>query len=110
MMEWRGCRDAGTTPRRHSGAGRNPGRRAEVLSQPPVLKGGASLNELSFPPGGNGLDQPLDSGLRRNDGGMDSGLRRAATGLLGGLFQTPLYHLHPCRRALSPHTGLPVPK
>ena len=23
---------------------------------------------LSFPPGGNGLNQPLDSGLRRNDG------------------------------------------
>ena len=29
---------------------------------------------------------------------LDSSLRRAATGILGGLFQTPLYHLHPCRR------------
>ena len=26
---------------------------------------------------------------------LDSGLRRAATGFLGGLFQTPLYHLRP---------------
>ena len=26
---------------------------------------------------------------------LDSGLRRAATGVLGGLFQTPLYHLRP---------------
>ena len=26
---------------------------------------------------------------------MDSGLCRAATGVLGGLFQTPLYHLRP---------------
>ena len=33
---------------------------------------------------GNGLNQPLDSGLRR-----------AATGVLGGLFPTPLYHLRP---------------
>ena len=41
---------------------------------------------------------------------VDSGLRRAATGILGGLFQAPLYHLHPCRRALTPHTGLPVHK
>ena len=61
--------------------------------------------------GGNGLLKPLDSGLRRNDemraGGnrnpsstpaspfLDSGFRRAATGILGGLFQTPLYHLRP---------------
>ena len=39
--------------------------------------------------------------------GVDSDLRRTATGLLpsrripdflGGLFPTPLYHLHPCRR------------
>ena len=38
---------------------------------------------------------------------MQAGLRRAATGILpsrriqdflGGLFPTPLYHLHPCRR------------
>ena len=53
--------------------------------------------------------KPLDSGFRRNDGKGDSGLRRVATGLLGGSFQTPLYHLgglfptplyhlHPCRR------------
>ena len=40
---------------------------------------------------------------------MQACLRRAATGILGGLFQTPLY-LRPCRRALSPHTGLPVHK
>ena len=39
--------------------------------------------------GGNDLSKPLDSGLRRND---DKG------GFLGGLFQTPLYHLHPCKR------------
>ena len=26
---------------------------------------------------------------------MQAGLRRAATGVLGGLFQTPLYHLRP---------------
>ena len=26
---------------------------------------------------------------------VDSSLRRAATGILGGLFQTPLYHLRP---------------
>ena len=26
---------------------------------------------------------------------LDSGLRRAAPGILGGLFQTPLYHLRP---------------
>ena len=45
----------------------------------------------SFPLCGNDLFKPLDSGLRRNDGGEDSGLRRAATGILGGLFQTPLY-------------------
>ena len=50
-----------------------------------------SLNEYSRL-SGNVLDTPLDSGLRQ-----------AATGLLGGLFQTPLYHLHPvgvhpCRR------------
>ena len=43
--------------------------------------------------------KPLDSGLRRNDGKEDSSLRRLATGLLGGLFPTLLYHLHPCRRA-----------
>ena len=28
-------------------------------------------------------------------GQVDSGLRRAATGILGGLFQTPPYHLRP---------------
>ena len=39
--------------------------------------------------------------------GVDSSLLRAAPGILGGLFQTPLYRLHSCRRALSPHTGLP---
>ena len=31
---------------------------------------------LSFPPCGNGLNKPLDSGLRRNDEGLDSRLRR----------------------------------
>ena len=30
------------------------------------------------------------------------------TGFLGGLFLTPLYHLHPCRRAFAGMTGLPV--
>ena len=50
---------------------------------------------LSFPLCGNGLFQPLDSGVRRNDGRVDSGLRRAATGILGGLFPTPLYRLRP---------------
>ena len=44
---------------------------------------------------GNGLSKPLDSGLRRNDGGGDSGFWRAATGVLGGLFQTRLYRLRP---------------
>ena len=38
-------------------------------------------------------------GVSINDGKGDFGLRRAATGILGGLFQTPLYYLHPCRRA-----------
>ena len=50
---------------------------------------------LSFPLCGNELYKPLDSGLRRNDGKEDSGLRRAATGVLGGSFQTLLYHLRP---------------
>ena len=45
--------------------------------------------------GGNVLSKPLDSGLRRNDGGVASGLCRAATGILGGLFPTPLYRLRP---------------
>ena len=35
----------------------------------------------------------------------DAGLRRAATGLLGGLFPTPLYRLHPCRRAFAGMTA-----
>ena len=35
---------------------------------------------LSFPLCGNGLSQPLDSGLRRNDGGLDSSLRRSDGG------------------------------
>ena len=46
--------------------------------------------ELSFPLSGNGLLKPLDSGLRRNDGGLDSSFCLAATGFLGGLFQTCL--------------------
>ena len=37
----------------------------------------------------------MQAGLSRNDGKGDAGLHRAATGILGGLFQTPLYHLHP---------------
>ena len=41
----------------------------------------------SFSPCGNDWYKPLDSSLRW-----------AATGILGGLFPTPLYHLHPCRR------------
>ena len=50
----------------------------------------------SFPLRANALSKPLDSGLRRNDGGVNAGLRRAATGFLGGLFLTPLYsHLRP---------------
>ena len=36
---------------------------------------------LSFPLCGNGLSKPLDSSA--------------------ALFQTPLYHLHPCRRACA---------
>ena len=47
-------------------------------------RAGLSLLWLSFPLCGNGLCNPLDSGLRR-----------AATGVLGGLFPTPLYRLRP---------------
>ena len=43
----------------------------------------------SFPLCGSVLNKPLDSGLRRNDAG----------GCLGRSFQTPLYRLHPPRRA-----------
>ena len=58
------------------------------------------------------------NGLRRPKGipAMREWIEQT-TGFLGGLFQTPLYHLtcihagvHPCRRALSPHTGLPAHK
>ena len=80
-------------------------------------------HEWSFPPGGNVLYKPLDSGLRRNDDKSNKHIsaRRAImcrtnrwiprssfqTRLyhLGGLFPTPLYHLHPCRRA-SMQAGL----
>ena len=41
-----------------------------------------NLTHCHSRPGGNGLNTPLDSGLRRNDGRVDSGLRQAATGLL----------------------------
>ena len=55
---------------------------------------------LSFPPGGNVGNKPLDSSAFVPDtalppASMQAGLRRAATGLLGGLFPTPLYRLRP---------------
>ena len=77
--------------RRHSGAGRNPGEGCRGVESVPAVTVAATLNGLSFPLCGNVWYQPLDSGLRRNDGKVDSGLRRAVTGILGGLFPTPLY-------------------
>ena len=56
--------------RRHSGAGRNPGREAGMVNGRRVLADGAfglSCLWLSFPLCGNVLSKPLDSGLRRND-------------------------------------------
>ena len=53
-------------------------------------------------PGGNGLSQPLDSGLRRNDERVDSGFHRTK-GLLGGLFPAPLYH--PALAGTPPEEG-----
>ena len=52
--------------------------------------------KLSFPLCGNGLSKPLDSGLRRAAKGVLPS--RRIQDILGGLFQTPLYHLHPRRR------------
>ena len=59
---------------------------------------------LSFPLCGNGLFKPLDSGLRRNDneGWIPRPSFQTWLCHLGGSFQTPLYHLHPCRRASMP--------
>ena len=56
---------------------------------------------------------PAEAGIQEGAGGMVNGLRRSkdipamrewieqTTGFLGGLFPTPLYHLHPCRRACA---------
>ena len=42
---------------------------AGVLNQPPAFKGGgAILMDCHSRLGGNGLNTPLDSGFRRNDG------------------------------------------
>ena len=60
----------GLSPHRHSGAGRNPGDEAGMFNGHQVF---ADAELHGLPDGhsrlrGNGLSQPLDSGLRRNDG------------------------------------------
>ena len=99
------------SPYRHSGAGRNPGNEAGELMTVRFYR-----RRITWPacsghsrPGGNGLNKPLDSGLRRNDEGwIPAFTGRLRTSLvtcsrpacggqallcyLGGLFQTPLYH------------------
>ena len=70
-------------PYRHSGAGRNPGNEAE---------------------GKNGWQVLADGLLVVVPVVVIPALREwiaKTTGFLGGLFQTPLYHLHPCRRAFA---------
>ena len=66
----------------------------------------------SFPQSGNGVFQPLDSGLRRNDDGVDSGLHRVASAARSRPAcsrQALLYHLHPCRRAFAGMTARGIP-
>ena len=86
-------------PHRHSSEGWNPGNEAEKSNDRRILRTPNCVACLwwSFPQSGNGLSQPLDSGLRRNDGGVDSGLRRETTGFLGGSF--PIRPPACCRQA-----------
>ena len=72
---------------------------------------------MSGPAGREAKDEPVNSGIPPGKTRhpfiprhprLDSGLRGVAAGVLGGLFPTPLYHLHPCRRRpLVPDAALP---
>ena len=100
-QEWqRGCQDGNPTALSSSSFRRRP----ESRKERPGGKGMAGLARCPHP-----VVTPVIIPATREwiIKPLDSGLRRATTGLLGGLFQTPLYRLHPCRRALSPHTELP---
>ena len=71
------------SPRRHSGAGRNPvGYTSHSRKAGMTLKGGI----------GSVWHRRVETGS----------LLISRPALLGGLFLTPLYHLHPCRRGFQP--------
>ena len=71
---------------RHSGVGRNPGRRGrggdKWMADFIGWLFGSLFLWLSFPRCGNGLLKPLDSGLRRNDGGGEFRLSQSRRAFL----------------------------